>query len=225
MLLHILDFEPGLDLYIHVRTTIRYDYSYIESAAIRIGNDTFEVESFGQYALNDIDNADLGAAGANLSGYPIVHSHPNDKQHIFEIMIGPYETISVTTFKDIVSVKIDDASASFHYFNSVGIMGSFGDGAMLARNGTTIIEDPDEFGQEWQVRSDEPMLFRTVRAPQYPQQKCILPSSDTKEEQKRRRLGEHKITHEEAEEACAHLWDESSMEACIMDGKYRALIF
>ena len=32
-------FAPGMELTIDVRTKIRYDYSYIESAAIKIGDD------------------------------------------------------------------------------------------------------------------------------------------------------------------------------------------
>jgi len=225
VLLHVPNFEPGLDLHIHVRTTIRHDYSYIESAAVQIGDDILDVESFGQYAWNGVDNANLAEASANLAGYPIIHSQTNEKQHVFDIVIGPYEKITIATFKDMVSVMIHDSSANFRYQNSVGLMGSFDEGNMLARNGTTIIKDPDEFGQEWQVRSDELFLFRTVRAPQYPQQKCILPSSShAKEGRKgRRRLAEHTITQEQAEEACIHLMDEGSREACIMDGKCHTL--
>lgn len=218
-MLHVPNFEPGLDLRIHVRTTIRYNYSFIESAAIRIGDDTLEVVSFGGYALNGIGNADLEDAEANLAGYKITHSRPNDKEHVFAISIGPHETITISTFKDIVSVMIDDGGISNHYDASVGIMGSFVGGSMLARNGTVIMEDPHEFGQEWQVLSDEPMLFRTLRAPQFPQQKCRLPSSDgTKDARHLRRLGENSITREAAEKACAHLEAGSSKEACIFDG-------
>jgi hypothetical protein len=34
---------------------------------------------------------------------------------------------------------------------------------MLARDGVTIVNNVDEFGSEWQVREDEPMLFRSLR--------------------------------------------------------------
>ena len=44
VLVHIDDFQNGLPLDIHIRTKIRYeDYSYIESAAIKIGDDILEV--------------------------------------------------------------------------------------------------------------------------------------------------------------------------------------
>ena len=75
-------------------------------------------------------------------------------------------------------------------------------------------EDPNAFGQEWMVRNDEPMLFRTVRAPQYPA-KCILPSFVTKVG--RRRLGES-IARAADEKACTHLKDNKQrMAACVFD--------
>ena len=81
---------------------------------------------------------------------------------------------------------------------------------MLGRDGTTILNDPNEFGQEWQVRTDEPKLFQnSERSPQYPQQ-CVLP--DVKSVG--RRLG-HSVALKAAEEACAH-WTKNKKE-CIFD--------
>jgi hypothetical protein len=34
--------------------------------------------------------------------------------------------------------------------NSLGLMGTFGEGVMLARDNSTVIDDPNEFGMEWQ---------------------------------------------------------------------------
>ena len=42
--LHLLQ-APQLDLTIDIRTKIRYDYSFIESAVIRLGNDILESAS------------------------------------------------------------------------------------------------------------------------------------------------------------------------------------
>jgi hypothetical protein len=46
---------------------------------------------------------------------------------------------------------------------------------MLARDGETVLDDPNTFGREWQVRGTEPKLFRTVRLPQYPQVCTLIP--------------------------------------------------
>jgi hypothetical protein len=40
---------------------------------------------------------------------------------------------------------------------------------MLALDGKTVIDDPNVYGQEWQVLGREPTLFQTVRFPQHPQ--------------------------------------------------------
>ena len=47
-------FANGLGMDIHARTKVRREYSYITNAAVRIGNDTLEVASFGVYLLNDL---------------------------------------------------------------------------------------------------------------------------------------------------------------------------
>ena len=46
------NFEEGFPLLVAVRTTIRYAYSYVESAAIKIGDSILEVSSFGGYYLD-----------------------------------------------------------------------------------------------------------------------------------------------------------------------------
>ena len=55
------------------------------------------------------------------------------------------------------------------------MMGDFETGYMLARDGVTVLEDPNEFGMEWQVLDTEPKLFQNPeRFPQYPDN-CVLP--------------------------------------------------
>ena len=117
----------------------------------------------------------------------------------------------VTAFKDLVSVKMDNATmASFGA--SVGLMGAYPSGMKLARDGKTVMEDPDMFGQEWQVQQGEAMLFDSVRAPQHPQV-CTPPGA---RKQTGRRLGEGSITEEAAEMACAD-WKDEHKELCVYD--------
>lgn len=208
-------FDDDKSLALHVRTTLRYFYSYIDTAALRIGEDILEVTSFGQYALNDVDHADLQEG--TIGGYPIYHSQPNEKTHSFDIVVGPTENITLSTFKDIVSVTFKGGTKK-HYRESVGLVGSFS-GETLARDGTPMeIESSQEaanaYGQEWQVKEDAPMLFRAARAPQAPQQ-CLLPSA-TGVDARRRRLGEG-VARTKAERACTHVVDGKRKEACISD--------
>ncbi|CAB9505562.1 expressed unknown protein [Seminavis robusta] len=220
-LVHAPTFDGKQDLTIHVRTTIRYEYSYIEAAAIQIGNDTLEVDSWGGYALNDVEDAILNSRAKrvlrngnlvsnNLGGYDIFHTQMSQKKHVFDVILGPGENVTFSNMKDMVSVKINHNE---HFVNVVGVLGHF-DGSMLARDGVTDLHDGiNTMGQEWQVHDDEPMLFRTAREPQYPN-KCRLPDLGKKES---RRLGEG-IGEAEAKVACAHLQpDAQAFASCVYD--------
>lgn len=204
-------FSESSALAINVRTKIRRNYSYIESAVVQLGEDTFEVSSFGGYIYNGISNANKDSL--TVGGFPVKYSQPSDKEHMFQIQISDKETISLKTFKDMVSVSIDHANP-VRFRHSLGMMGSFDQhGAMLARDGKTVLEDPAVMAAEWQVKDDEPMLFQAVHGPQHPSQ-CIMPDSET-QEIRGRRLGESHA-REAAEKACAH-WDADIRDACIFD--------
>ena len=189
------------------------DYSYIESAAVMIGNDILQVSSWGNYMFNGISAAELPLA--------VSHSVMSEKESKFEIHLGKNsERVVIKTFKDMVSVVVDHGNnESFH--NSVGLMGQFNTGAMLARDNRTVIDDPILFGQEWQVR-DERLLFTTARSPQYPTQ-CILPSSKTTSssaaasQRAARRLGMTTVSREDAETACSHILGIREFQNCVFD--------
>ena len=58
-------------------------------------------------------------------------------------------------------------------------MGEFSTGIMFGRDGKTVINDVNEFGQEWQVHDTDPQVFLFDREPQYPRE-CILPLETSK---------------------------------------------
>ena len=215
VLLHAPNFDGhGTDLDIHVRTTLRYKYSYIESAALMIDGEILEVNSWGEHALNGVDNVFTtdGSDGFSIAGYPIYYTQVNKKKYIYDVVLSPGENITLTSFKDLVAVHMNNGH-SHHFFKQdvSGIMGSF-DGTMLGRDGLTDMSDnTDAFGQEWQVGKEEPMLFRTARYPQYPA-KCILPSPA---QEQGRRLGET-IAKEAAEVACSRFAG-TKFEECVHD--------
>ena len=146
-----------------------------------------------------------------IGGYQLYHTQVDSKKHTFDIVLGSKENITVTTFKDLVSVSLAGGAVGKKYFrNTKGLMGS-SDGTMLARDGHTIIDDANAFGQEWQVLPEEPMLFATAREPQSPQ-KCVMPSASAASQ---RRLGET-TAKKAAEAACAHL-SGRSFDNCVFD--------
>ena len=197
---------------IHTRTTRRYNYSYISSAAIRIGEDVLEVASWGMHLLNGISGALIAqndALSHNVAGFPLSYVQESEKDHTFDIDLGGGDHIVVKAFKDIVSLQIDTKGKNGNH--GTGMMGEYPSGKMLARDGgVTILDDPNAFGQEWQVRSTEPNLFQATRYPQYPQV-CTLPSPT---EESRRRLGTPAVALEEAEKACAHV---EHVDICVQD--------
>jgi hypothetical protein len=154
VLLDAPNFGNGAGLLIHTRTKIRYDYSYIENAAIQIGGDILEVASFGEYKLNGISRVHMPTG---VSDYFVTHKRPNKLDHEFVIDLGQGASLLIKTHKDIVSVTILGAAGEGYDFdkwftNSKGLMGSYETGEMLARDGVTVLNDPNAFGQEWQVR-------------------------------------------------------------------------
>jgi hypothetical protein len=123
------------------------------------------------------------------------------------------ERIKVKTYKDFVSVLIDQAQSK-HFGDSVGLMGDFRKGHMIARDGKTILDDPNAFGQEWQVLDTEPTLFQTLRLPQHPME-CTMPPPMEASQVRRRLLESSPVAELAAEEACAH-WSEGK-DDCVFD--------
>lgn len=209
------DFGNGVGMDIHIRTKIRYSYSYIESAAIKIGDDVLEIGSYGEYFLNGVEGAELPAT---LGGaFPVAYFERSEKEHVFDIFIGGDRRIVIKNLKDWVSIKIENPTVE-DFTTSVGMMGDFHGAGLLGRDGITVFKEGEEnaFGQEWQIRSDEPQLFQRKNfEPQYPA-KCILPVIDEEATQaQQRRLAESGITQEKAAEACAG--HPAHKEFCIAD--------
>jgi hypothetical protein len=159
------------------------------------------------YYLNGVLNADLPAS---LSGYKVTHKIDNKKLQTFHVELGGRQNMVIRVLKDFVSVTIKHGTEK-DFGDSLGLMGSFHTGARLARDGMTVIEDVNAFGEEWQVQSSEDMIFQTVDLPQHPE-KCIPPPSRT---EKRRRLGEG-IAEDEAKRLCAKV-TEGLRDFCIFD--------
>ena len=194
-----------------LRNRYGHDYSYIESAAIRIGRDILEVSSFGAYALNGVEGA-LGPNGHSvprIGGYNIFYEFANGKRHTFVVDIGINEDVTIVAFKEMVSIKILNGTNE-HFGNVSGFMGTY-HGRMLSRNGTNLRNNINSLAESWQVQEGEGNLFRMIRSPQAPE-KCRLPDSVGK---KSRRLGES-LAKEAAKKACQHLKGQA-FSFCVSD--------
>jgi Repulsive guidance molecule (RGM) C-terminus len=96
------------------------------------------------------------------------------------------------------------------------LTGEFGTGHKIGRDGREIT-DPNEFGQEWQVRAEDGLLFCALEGPQFPSEQCKMPSSFQGTE-RHRRLGESTAKFQEAGQACAHkINDPEEFDNCVFD--------
>ena len=214
-------FAEGLGLEVQIRTKLVRFWSYIKSAAIRIGDDVLELEGVpasaedGQetnYWINLHHQGELKSIG----GFPVTLHKASHARRYLTIDLDsrfPGQKIVLGTYKEFV--KVDFVNASEETFGkSVGMLGDFVTGKTLARDGSTELHSFSKLGQEWQVLPTEDMLFRNTENPQFPK-KCIEPEDP--QGQRRRRLAESSITEETAEAACASLKDDIDRRACVYD--------
>jgi hypothetical protein len=206
-------FADGKGLSVHIRTEIVHTWSYIKNAAIRIGDDILEVQGGAEenrYWFNKVYQGELTTIG----GFAVQYSKASSKQRLFKIDLGDGEELKIGTYKEFVRVDFKEPKM-YLYENTVGLLADFNSGKKLARDGFNVIEDYNDFGQEWQVLPDGPKLFHEVAGPQLPHQTCVLPS-ELHAEGKRRRLGEVAVTEIEAERACAKV-PVRERDACVFD--------
>jgi len=217
-------FDNGKGLDIHIRTKIQTWWSFIETAAVRIGSDILEVRG-GTNAASYWINGELkehrefvkGESKSyreigSLNGFKLEVKDVSDQQRNFRVKFGKGNSISLQAFREFIRVDVQGNSTNFA--GSVGLMGEYPSGKKTDREGN-VVYNTDEFGKEWQVRQTEVKLFHSVDGVQHPEE-CKMPvvSSDTA--RRGRRLGEGLVTEEEAAVACAHA-HASERDHCIFD--------
>jgi len=212
------NFANGKGMHIHIRTKLVRYWSYISAVAIRIGDDILEIQ--GSADENDKEphywiNFQYQGQLETIAGYPVTHKLPPgvDYKRKYVIDLGSDEQIIIELCKEFVRVKFNGGESTFG--NTVGLMGDYKTGETLGRDGSTVIHDFIELGNEWQVRPVDDMLFHDVAKPQFPEQ-CLIPE-DPRGARRRRMLGESSITIEQAEAACASLGDELTIKDCVYD--------
>jgi hypothetical protein len=212
------NFAKGLGLNVQIRTKIVRFWSYIKQAAIRIGDDILEIEgnvepsTETRYWINFQYQGQLTSVG----GFPVKHTIKNHVKHQIEIdLSSKYKNLKIvlSTWKDFVRVEFKNASTE-SFGNSVGMLGDFATGNTYGRDGSTVLHDFYELGNEWQVLPSEGMLFHDTAEPQFPES-CIVPSDPRGA--RRRRLDEMTVTEEQAEVACSKIEDAIDRKDCVYD--------
>ena len=219
-------FGNGLGFTAHIRTAAQANdnWSYIGSAAIKIGEDVLEVGSYGEIIFNGVGLADGEVfEEAKMAGiYKIDFEEKNKKERLVTVSLSTEDnpndsTLTIRSWKQMVNVKFNNAKEE-DFKDSVGMMGDFYEGVLLGRDGSTVFTDENEFGQEWQVTAAEPMLFNS--RPELEGKQCQLPTmlevAAIEQKRLRRRLSETGVNQEAAELACAK-FEGDQKEMCIYD--------
>jgi len=207
-------FNDGMGMYIHLRSKKIKSWSYVSVAAIRIGNNILEAMS-GNFWFDGVDGNTKGEDEEtglyNLSKYQVYYKKKNEKQSELLIVLDKDEKIKIGMWHSFVSVSFENAKRE-HFEGSLGLMGTFPEGVKMDRDNKIVLEDLNDFGEEWQVHSNEHKLFRTIEGPQNPQ-RCEIPSS----KEMRRHLAVSAVTLENARKSCANVIPKIVMDLCVFD--------
>lgn len=215
------EYNNGQGMRIHLRLKQVTWWSYVQSVVVQIGGDTLEVRGGlrrSDYWVNGIKGPELEVSKVlpfTVGGHKVRFRVLNDYTYQYKIFFGDKdENIVLRSVKDWMKVDLQHHTKR-SFGTSVGILGDYETGKMLARDGVTVFDEAntDGYGMEWQVNGDEPMLFHNVQGPQYPEQ-CTMPSAAGSG--RRRRLGDAKVSKEKAAMACAHVAP-SDKKDCVFD--------
>lgn len=218
LLLENPSFADGLGMTIHTRTEIKSNWSYVAVAAIKIGDSVLELEGGTDtvsHRIDGLETPNMVTGDATLGDFSVHFNRINAHQSKARVDLGHGDAISMETFKDFVRINIKDKSKKA-FVGSNGLLGVYPTGQRTTRDGVTVMEDDNMFGQEWQVRfGEEPALFHNEGSVSYPT-KCVMPEQTPMKQETSRRLGEVSITQEDAAFACARV-SEADRDACIFD--------
>jgi hypothetical protein len=204
-------FANGLGLDVHARTEmVGNTWSLVSSAAVRIGDDVFELNNNGTHYVNYVADAVLPATLANNFDIHYEEEYVNDADKSirtwYTIDLGSGDKVQITNFKKMISVNV-----AVKVPDMVGMLGTSSVPGLVARDGQTII-NADEMGAQWQVNAEEAILFTELRAPQYPES-CRLPEVSMTH----RRLGAVDVDMTAKAKAACHGVDDILYDFCLYD--------
>jgi hypothetical protein len=202
----------------------------VTDAALRIEYDVLEVRNdrsafFNGKQVNAIEFP-LGMGGFPATTkiedkcFDIGSIHRCMNALTIDVMLEEKERIAFKVFKDMVHVEVT-GRPQMMAMGSVGLMGTYPAKrhVRVARDGSTFIDESNEFGREWQVRQYEVKLFVEERYPQFPQ--LLIPPAETHAiNQPRLRQGsvDEKALSDKAHEACDHAIDDHNIHKnCVFD--------
>ena len=209
-------FHDGTGLDLHVRSTIESYFSFFETAALRIGEDTIELYS-NEFYVNGV-KLGVGALPFTFgkdSNYKLTEAEiPAKKNAKFYNYYklswdGGKSHIMFMFYKKFLTISVSGHAQDFE--DSVGLLGDYHTGNMIGRDGQEI-SDFNEYGFEWQVDPNDPQLFMVNREPQLPFEQCRMPTAPRPA--RRALRGEERKLQQEAMVECA---DAADVDLCVLD--------
>ena len=214
VVLHSEKFHNNDGLDFHVRTTMHDElYSYIESAALRLGEDILEVHN-GHILLNGAEYKDedmpVSFGGKTFDVTAIEQDGKGGvRRRTYRLQVGSNFAIDFKYYKNLMTYHMNGHE---EFNGALGLVGAYPTGDMIGRDGRKI-DNFIDFGFEWQVGLEDPVLFSDLRAPQLPYERCRMP---TKAQTSRRLRGVNRALTEQAQLACSHV-PSSNFELCVDD--------
>ena len=210
-------FHSGSGLDVHVRTTIDAFYSYVEAAAIRVGQNVLEFASSEKMYFNGKEHSAQEplefSNGKHNCKYSLVEKE--GQKSVFRLDLDT-SWIFIKFWDKFMAVDIRGHGYKA-LADSVGLMGNYTDGSMWSRKGERFTSSFEAYGFEWQVnpRLGDPQLFvNHDRAPQLPRDQCRLPSVARPS---RRHLRADTKLYQAAKSACEQVATKHDVELCIND--------
>ena len=185
---------------LHARTTIDSYFSYIESAALRVGDVLVEFEK-DQFYINGMKLSykdDLPFSSGALNIVQTVDEKLKQAYHVS--FFG--SSIEFKFYKHYLTIGVTGNQQDFA--KVTGLLGEFSTGDMYTRAGKNMegIYSFEDHAFEWQVAPGDVKLFHKDRHPQLPYERCRLPTAGRPS---RRRLLADTALLEQAKTACAHV--------------------
>jgi von Willebrand factor type D domain len=192
---HSSSFDHTLGLDVHARTEMIDDaWSLISNAGIRLGDDIIEFTNRGVTYVNNIKHTQfpifIGGKYMVTKDVHVVESDKGDEERLHYVVdlsnrtdIFPANSenrIDITSYRMMMSIRVD---AYIH--DTQGMLGNHKKYGMVGRDGTTVLNKPNDMGAAWQVTDEDPILFHESRYPQYPES-CIVPKEGGVVAQRRR---------------------------------------
>jgi hypothetical protein len=150
------------NLDIHVRTTIKDTWSYIEAVAVRMGSHIFEFTKNNDLLIDGAEVMLNNDETYSIKGESSVTK--TDKFYLLQEHKGRF-VLKVKRTGMFHTISMDGLSG--YLSQSRGLLGKYPSGSMMGRDGK-IMNSFHELSFDWQVNPEDPALFHDAREPQLP---------------------------------------------------------